>query len=257
MNSTNTTFPIFTEPSMDRLLQDWENIRAVANAERDPSVESLLVVLIVAASSTVSLVHLSANCLEFALSNLHVLIGESSVRSIQAMFLMALALRCRGEIELSSQIITLAASIAQTLGLHRQVSRRQYMELGEQRAQQYICTWWVIYALEKIISLELGRLSTIRDFECSQSLPADIYLPHSDTQNSIFHGLIELTKLQREANERFAMSRHMEESASDIRPVIRAKMEMVGELDQKLLHWAQSLPSHIRYDLVRTIYVRS
>lgn len=249
MESINTTFPIFTEPSMDRLLQDWESLHGTGSTEEDQNVATLLVVLIVAAASSVSLVHLSANCLEFALSSLHILVEESSVRSTQALFLMALVLRCRDEIELSSQIITLAASIAQTLGLHRQVSRKQYIELGEQRAQQHICTWWAIYALEKIVSFELGRLSIIRDFECNQSLPAEIHLPHSDTQNSIFHSLIELTKLQSEASERFAMSRHIEESASDVRPVIRAKMEMAGELDQKLLHWAQSLPSHIRYGI--------
>lgn len=61
MNSINTTFPIFTEPSMDTLLQDWEYNLAARNAERDPNVGSLLVVLILAASSSVSLIHLAPN----------------------------------------------------------------------------------------------------------------------------------------------------------------------------------------------------
>jgi len=247
MDSVNITFPIFNDLSIRRLLQDWQHYRTVGrDAQGDQRVDSLLMALVFAVPHSISAAQLSTHCLYYALSQLHVLVEDSSIRSIQALFLMALILRCRDEIELSSQMINLAASVAQTLGLHRQVSRRQHMDMGEQRVQEYICIWWAIYSLEKIISFELGRLSVIRDFECNQSMPTQTRLAHSDTQSGIFPALIELAKIQSEANEQLALSRHMEEESSDLRPAIRSKIEIVGELDQKLLSWTQTLPPHVR-----------
>jgi len=248
MGSVNVTFPIFDGPSVLQLFRDWKDHSTTGNDVRDEqTVDSLLMALVVAASCSISDAQLSIHCLYHTLSQLQVLVEYSSIRSIQALFLMALVLRCRDEIELSSQTITMAASAAQALGLHRQVSRRHYTDLGEHRAQRYICTWWALYVLEKVVAFELGRLSVIRDFECNQSLPAEAALAQSDTQRGLFRALIALAKIQSEANEQLALSRHMEEVSSDLRPAIRAKIEVVGELDQKLLSWARALPHHVRY----------
>jgi hypothetical protein len=120
-------------------------------------------------------------------------------------------------------------------------------DLGKDKREEFILIWWCVYSLEKIISLELGRLSTIRDFECNQDAPSGTDVSPSNSQRELFLALVQLAKLQSEMSERFASSRHMEETTDDIEHAIGVKMAMVGELDQKLLDWTQSLPPHAKW----------
>jgi hypothetical protein len=244
MGSLNTVFPIFTQASMERLITHWEEIGRSSSTGHSQDLASVLVALIIASNVQTSQLSISEMYLNMALYNLQTILANRSIHSIQALFLIALIHRCRDEIVLASNMISLAASNAQALGLHRRFSRRQSLDLGDERAQEYVLIWSSVYVLEKVITLELGRISTIRDFECNQVFPTGSSLFPSEALYELFWALFGLAKIQSEVIERFALSRHMEETTNDIESAVRSKMEMVGELDQKLLTWTRSLPPY-------------
>ncbi|OAL03682.1 hypothetical protein IQ06DRAFT_291399, partial [Phaeosphaeriaceae sp. SRC1lsM3a] len=168
MGSLNTVFPIFTPSSMNHFVQGLEVSCRCSFDEQFNDIRPIVMVLLVVANYQTTQPDIANEFLDVALSNFHVANEYPSVHSIQALFLISLIHRCRDEIVLASNMITLAASHAQALGLHRRFSRRQVHDLGKDKSEEYILVWWSVYTLEKIISLELGRLSTIRDFECNQ-----------------------------------------------------------------------------------------
>jgi hypothetical protein len=244
MESLNTVFPIFTPRSMDDFVKGLELSCRCLPDEQFNDIRPILMVLVVVANCQTTRPDIANDFLDVALSKFQVANESPSVYSTKALLLISLIHRCRDELVLASNMITLAASHAQALGLHRRFSRRQIHDLEKDKSEEYILVWWSVYTLEKIISLELGRLSTIRDFECNQvaSSATDVTMSHA--QQELFLALNRFAKLQSEMNERFALSRHMEETTDDIEYAIGHKMAMVGELDQKLLHWIQSLPPH-------------
>jgi hypothetical protein len=242
MEGLNAVFPIFTQESMARLMLELGESGGFSVTNHDMA--SILFALIVAANVQTSKASLAKACLDMALGNLQVIVENRTIHSVRALLLIGLIYRCRDDVVLASNMISLAASNAQALGLHRQLSKRQRRDLPSQIHQEQSLVWSCVYILEKLISMELGRLSTIRDFECNQTVyPTKISLP-SQALNELFLALLALAKLQSEMSERLALSRHMEESTDDIDSAIRFKMEMVGELDQKLLEWTRSLPPY-------------
>lgn len=244
MGSLNTVFPLFTPHSMDQFVKGLEASGRCLSDEQFTDVRPILMVLLVVANYQTTRPDIANDFLDVVLSKFHITNEYPSVHSVQALFLVALIHRCRDEIVLASNMITLAASHAQALGLHRRFSRRQVHDLGKDKSEEYILIWWSVYTLEKIVSLELGRLSTIRDFECNQNTPSVNDVLPSAAQHELFLALTRLAKLQSEMSERFAASRHMEETTDDIEHAVGVKMAMVGELDSKLQDWTQSLPPH-------------
>jgi hypothetical protein len=244
MGSLNTVFPIFTPRSMDQFVKGLELSGRCMLNEQFNDIRPILMILLVVANYQTTRPAIANDFLGVALSKFHITNEYPSVHSIQALFLIALIHRCRDEVVLASSMIILAASHAQALGLHRRFSRRQVHDLGKEKSEEYTLVWWSVYTLEKIISLELGRLSTIRDFECNQTASSITEVLASNSQYELFLALTQLARLQSEMIEQFAASRHMEETTDDIEYAIGVKMAMVGELDQKLLDWTQSLPPH-------------
>jgi hypothetical protein len=247
MKSLNTVFPIFTTRSMGHFVEGLESSGRCLPNEQFMDIRPILMTLLVAANYQTTHPDVANDFLDVTLSKFYITNEYPSIHSIQALFLISLIHRARDEIVLASNMITLAASNAQALGLHRRFSRRQVQDLGKDKREEFILIWWCVYSLEKIISLELGRLSTIRDFECNQDAPSGTDVLPSNSQRELFLALVQLAKLQSEMSERFASSRHMEETTDDIEHAIGVKMAMVGELDQKLLDWTQSLPPHAKW----------
>lgn len=96
------------------------------------------------------------------------------LRSVQALIVMSLALRCKAKDGQAWQVTGHAVRIAQSLGLHRYI-RGQMGSSGIEglQAQHDLKkrVWWSCYALEKLMELETGRPSMIEDEEVDQLLP--------------------------------------------------------------------------------------
>jgi hypothetical protein len=147
--------------------------------------------------------------------------------SVQALLLLAIILRNRSKDGASWGILGQAIRIAQSLGLHRNVS-----STGESN-DLHCQIWWTAYILERIMELETGRPSAIRDDECDQ------ILPKSHSSELYFRGLIRLSQIQTRAIDLLYGNRHHHKSTK------RLLLEM-GRIDRALLNWANEFPEPIR-----------
>ncbi|KAJ5634263.1 hypothetical protein N7528_002105 [Penicillium herquei] len=70
--------------------------------------------------------------------------------------------------------IGIATNIAQSIGLHRSLSAHNHPHEFQFVLKEHslrICIWWACYCLDKKLSFELGRPSTIYDGDCDADLP--------------------------------------------------------------------------------------
>ncbi|KAK5682548.1 hypothetical protein LTS10_005676 [Elasticomyces elasticus] len=181
------------------------------------------------------------------LSYLGAIVLDGSQDALEVLMLLAIITRSCGRMELAWQLMSLAISIAQTLGLHRHVDLSslptEVAEQGIRKAQ----AWWSIYIIDKMLCIELERVSMIRDLDCNQRPPPEDHEAACDLFQSVTSAAIQLATIQGEITERLIQSRATEElHRDDLERVIVDKMRLVGELDGQLTRWAEQLPSEIR-----------
>ncbi|KAI8953772.1 fungal-specific transcription factor domain-containing protein [Xylaria longipes] len=113
--------------------------------------------------------------------------------------------------------ISNAANLSQTLGLHHLVNLGQ--DDGSQEAQ--VNLFWMVFLLEKSLSLRLGRSSNFRDAEITTPLPSNIKMRRcaltSRIQGKIYDQLYSPTGLARFDVERGLMAQSL---ASELREII-------------------------------------
>ncbi|KAF1354056.1 hypothetical protein BDV97DRAFT_130896 [Delphinella strobiligena] len=121
LSSANTFFPVFEERVTHQILNQYNAATVQASLEPYPCSETAIPILMIAvanlfgeADTEEALKHIRA-----AYSMLSIIVVESSLRSTQALFLLALALRAFNEIYMAWHLITLGISIAQSLAMHR------------------------------------------------------------------------------------------------------------------------------------------
>lgn len=174
---------------------------------------------------------------------LRVIVAEASLRSTQALFLMSLVLRGHNEIEMAWSLLTLAISIAQSLGVHRTASPRHRARRGELLSEEYVRTWWALYSLDKLLTLEIERHSSIRDSERNQSMP------NLKQKPPVFEWVIKLAHVHSQVNERCIQARSSEENHKlEYQTIIQEKIVNHGELGQMILAWVEDLPKELRYE---------
>ncbi|KAL5042783.1 hypothetical protein BDW71DRAFT_200328 [Aspergillus fruticulosus] len=85
---------------------------------------------------------------------------DTNIDSICALYMASLHCLHRGKVPTAWAFISRASLMCLALGLHSSHA----MESGqENEVQRKMCLFWAVYALEKAVSLRLGRPSTIRD----------------------------------------------------------------------------------------------
>jgi hypothetical protein len=147
--------------------------------------------------------------------------------SVQALLMLTIILRNRNKDGASWGLLGQTIRIAQSIGLHRHVST------SSETADLHARLWWTAYILERVMQLEMGRPSAIRDDECNQILPAAL---ESDTY---FLGLIGLAQIQTRVIDL------LYDKTNGQRPIKEMLREM-GKTDRALLDWASQFPESIR-----------
>lgn len=168
-----------------------------------------------------------------------VLEAAQPLDQLRALVLMSLYLRWRDDVEKAWQILALAVACVQNHGLHRD-HRTSSPESGD--------LFWCVFVLDKLLSVELERKPMLSSGECNRNMP-------SSTQNqagATFRAIVDFSKLQNEILERLLHSRRTEEVAlAEQDPaltgkIIRDKLHLVADLDQKLLRFADHLPHGLK-----------
>lgn len=153
-------------------------------------------------------------------------------RSIQALLLLALALRARHKEGVAWHVIGHAVRMAQSLGLHR----LQKDAMPDALRKNMILDrniWWSLFCLEKMMALQTGRPSAIHDEDCDQSTPA------ADAASLFLHHLVGLAQVQS------TIARSMTSQANRRRGM-REFLHDTAHLDHRLVEWAQKLPNNLR-----------
>ncbi|KAK5712952.1 hypothetical protein LTR17_017792 [Elasticomyces elasticus] len=188
-----------------------------------------------------------ASAVNMTLSYLGAIVLEGSLDALEVLMLLVIITRSCGRMELAWQLTSLAISIAQTLGLHRYVdlssAPTEVAGQGIRKAQ----AWWSIYIIDKMLCIELERVSMIRDLDCNQRPLSEDREAACDLFQTVTVAAVQLATIQGEITERLTQSRATEElHRDDLERVIVEKMRLVGELDGQLTRWAEQLPSEIR-----------
>jgi hypothetical protein len=234
---SNLRDPFGTSPSIEML----EAIDQVEPPQGSPTPLHALVHAVSYASRAVeSDKQFAERCFGYAFGQLPTILEATQpLDQIRALVLMSLYLRWCDDIEKAWQMLSLAVASVQNHGLHRD----HRISLPGSQA-----LFWCVFLLDKILSVELERKPMLSSAECNRptSPSSEIY------GGAIFRAIVEFSKLQDEILEKLLHSRRAEENAYETKDqglvdrLIRDKLRLVSELDQKLLHFADKLPHGIK-----------
>lgn len=172
------------------------------------------------------------------------------VTSVQALLLLTIVLRGRNKDGASWSTLGQAIRIAQSIGLHRYISRpvkdiraKNAGNTAPSAKQQNLHSriWWTAYCLERIMELETGRPSAIQDSECDQILPT---YAQENGSFDYFGALIGLAKLQTQISDRLYRRKSVKRRTEQL-------LHDTGMLDRALLDWAEKLPQGMRLDKLK------
>lgn len=184
---------------------------------------------------------LGARCFNYAYVRLPLIIEEGqSLKAICALILMALYLRWSNDAKKSWHIHSLAAAMAQSQGLNRKAPTVKAKTAG---INAEIRVFWLLYIFDKVMSVETERRPLLPGVDSDQPLPSAT--PGDET----FRALIALAKIQDNLLARLELSRVAEENATTaiaLNKVIKDKMRIVGELDETIQNFVESLPQDLK-----------
>ncbi|RGP74556.1 hypothetical protein FSPOR_1133 [Fusarium sporotrichioides] len=145
--------------------------------------------------------------------------------SVQALVLLAVAMRARGKDGQCWHLLGQAIRIGYSLGFHRKIVTSNPNEDSEHRVNHQLPSrvWWSCYALEKSMQLETGRPSAIEITDCDQPLP-----DKSSGLNPCFIRWVSLSQLVGKISEHIFQRRA--ESALEF-------LSGIAQLDQALIDW--------------------
>ncbi|CAK7210579.1 hypothetical protein SEUCBS140593_000878 [Sporothrix eucalyptigena] len=176
------------------------------------------------------------------------LVALPYLRSVQALLLLALALRLRVRDGQAWHLVGQAVRIAHSIGLHRRIHNpQQHPSATEEtgagyRADQAIQSrvWWSLYAFEKLMELETGRPSAMSDDDVVDQ-PLQPFMTaafaSSPTRVDVFTPWVALAKIMSQISRRL----YVQKPGS-----AAALMHEIDRLDQALLQWSQSLPDALQ-----------
>jgi hypothetical protein len=200
-----------------------------------------LVLAVGIASLQHSVIDLPSYMADTALSQLVPLIQDDSIYSINSLILMALLFRARGDSEMAWHMLANAVPKAQSLGLGRYLLVRIQPGDSTSWQRQRANTWWALYILDKMLSIELQRPTMIRDYLHDEELPFESGL------SSCFHAIIRLAKIQGRVSDALLTCAQAEASGRiTISQSINDKIQLSAELDQSMTAWVNDLPLHLR-----------
>ncbi|KAL4737838.1 hypothetical protein BDV11DRAFT_171532 [Aspergillus similis] len=171
------------------------------------------------------------------LSYCHSLLGhmvaERSRQAVQAILLLAIALRSCDHVAWAWDILSLGVSMAQSIG----INQTQSSELD-------CSTWWCLYVFEKILAFESGRASIIWDRELSRLVQV---AEEEEPSKRYKLACISLANMLHELQDRAAGAWRREEwLPQTVDEAIEEKIHTGGELATLLEEWWGRLPAEYR-----------
>lgn len=184
----------------------------------------------------------------------HVL-SWNNLESVQIVLLYAILLECINNVESAWSVGQLCVSLAISMGLHQRQtpqsgtsSARPSTPNGPRNQDQCPRVWWCLFAFERILAFQLGRLSAIHDHECNQ---IEDWLGAQAADGSMGHSgcFVSFARMLGQISKQSARARENEErlASQQIEPAIAEKVRVIGESVLMLMKWAEALPEGLRF----------
>ncbi|TQN65911.1 Acetamidase regulatory protein [Colletotrichum shisoi] len=194
------------------------------------------------------------------------LIVTNDVDTVRAIVLLALSLQCYDDCAGAWNALVVGVSMATSLGLHKprsseelEGSRRRRRRRSRSRSRtnkrldfvddEERRTFWLgIYAFEKFLAFEMGRLSSIDDEEC---YPARVEIPAGNgtsSRDKAFPVTVDLARILSEIGRKAVLVSREEDGLRDgcLQDVVAEKIETTGEAQLLLTRWGESVPDELR-----------
>ncbi|KAF4944057.1 hypothetical protein FGADI_12939 [Fusarium gaditjirri] len=154
---------------------------------------------------------------------------------VQALMAMAMFVEGLGSPCLEYMLLTSAARLAQSQGLHRHPPKGCNLSCAQ--ITQRSLVFWSLYCYDKHISLRAGRPSTIDDRNITCEIPR--FPPSKGLEGIFISKTIEHARLTLEITAWMARFRSKNIPLED-------SIRQLRKLDARLSRWADSLPPQLR-----------
>jgi hypothetical protein len=245
-------FPVIDRPTVEANIQFFQRqecssphgLQGSLASSQVPQLAIVFSIIAIAADETAGRpTELGYKYLSAAYNLFAHLVASPYLPSVQALALLAIALRFRFKDGQAWHVLTQAIRVAHSVGLHRHIRPQSRSTPGssENLSSSYQTdlglhsrVWWSCYALEKLMELETGRPSAIDGEDIDQILPSDSIVTDVPDFFSLWVGLARiLGQISR------CLYRQKPSSAAQL-------MSEIGRLDQQLLEWASTMPDSIK-----------
>ncbi|OBT66534.1 hypothetical protein VE03_03670 [Pseudogymnoascus sp. 23342-1-I1] len=239
----NNSFPLYDKESvMERFAKDYYMV----NREKDPAwYASLNVIFLIGRSIAMHEREPHGLCEKYFRNASSVfselLFNGPSLLAVQAMVGMALVLQASEDPHPSYMLVGMAARLAQAIGLHR---RLDGYGLKERDIEQRRNVFWIVFGLEKGISIRSGRPSVFSDDDIGVELPPKTTHAYKDLSSAdsvlgSYRCVATIALLESRVYTKLYSARS--HTKSDLE-----RLKWVGSLDRELQQWRDELPIEIR-----------
>ncbi|KAK5031252.1 hypothetical protein LTS07_004987 [Exophiala sideris] len=163
---------------------------------------------------------------------------------VQTLIGMAYVMQTQMHPEGAFLLIGIAARVSSSLGLHRHL---EGFGLSESESYQRQRVFWILYVIDKDMSIRIGRPSAIDDDDAeieivSQPSQGEISIPTSTGERGNFYPFQSLCSLALIQSRIF----HELYAAKARNNTTAERLESISKLDAELHDWKEQIPSEIR-----------
>lgn len=174
------------------------------------------------------------------------LLKNSDLMTIQAILAMSLFMQGTANPQPSYILIAAAVRLANSIGMHR---RGNWFGLNAVEVEQRRRVFWIMYLLDKELALRSGRPGAINDDDVNVELPEEdpvdgvgnIPLGGGRTKVNLFRLLAQFSQIEGKVYVQLYSAKASRQTDQEI-------LNTIGELDQELERWKESVPIEIRPD---------
>ncbi|KAL4944173.1 hypothetical protein BDV06DRAFT_233777 [Aspergillus oleicola] len=167
-----------------------------------------------------------------------------SFENILTVLLAVIKAQDEANVLLSSTFISVAARHCMLLGYHRAAT---YQNLASRTASNISRLFWMVYVVEKNMSLLLGRASCIQDYDVDVGIPPHSEDPSIRPWDEVFVKNVTLGKLQGQIYDRIY-------SATALKTNPEIRIQYIQSLAQELHDWHRSV-NQIDFSQITATYI--
>ncbi|KAF8470584.1 fungal-specific transcription factor domain-containing protein [Kalaharituber pfeilii] len=172
------------------------------------------------------------------------LLRNSDLMTIQAILAMSLFMQGTANPQPSYFLLAAAVRLSNSIGMHR---RGNWFGLNPVEVEQRRRVFWIMYLLDKELALRSGRPGAINDDDINVDLPEEdpadgvgnIPLQGGKTKVNLFRLLAQFSQIEGKVYMQLYSAKASRQSDQEL-------LNTIGDLDQELEKWKESVPLDIR-----------